>query len=199
MSERERRGTVERKTRETSIRVDLLLDGSGRAEIGTGIGFLDHMLELLTRHGMFDLTCRAQGDLHVDAHHTTEDVGICLGKALGEALGDKAGITRFADVRVPMEDSAADIALDISGRGQLTYNVTYPAPKVGEFDVELVQEFLHALCLNAGLTMHVDLVRGTNAHHIAESIFKGFARALRKAVEIDPRQSGQIPSTKGVL
>jgi imidazoleglycerol-phosphate dehydratase len=199
MSETERRAVVERKTRETTISVELLLDGEGVSEIATGVGFLDHMLDLLTRHGLFDLTCRASGDLRVDAHHTTEDVGIVLGQAFTKALGDKRGITRFADARVPMEDSLTCVAVDVSGRGLLNYNVEFTAQKVGEFDVELVGEFLHAFCLNAGLTMHVDLVRGANSHHIAESVFKGAARALRAAVAIDPRIAGEVPSTKGVL
>lgn len=199
MSENERRAVVERKTRETSIRIELSLDGTGLAEVSTGIGFLDHMLDLLARHGLFDLRCEASGDLEVDAHHTTEDLGITLGQAFAQALGDKRGITRFGDARVPMEDSLAAVALDVSGRGLLSYSVRFPAPKTGEFDVELVREFLHAFCLNAGVTMHVDLVRGSNTHHIAESIFKGTARALRTAVAIDPRTAGEIPSTKGVL
>lgn len=199
MSEKERRAVAERKTRETAIRIELTLDGTGASEIGTGIGFLDHMLDLLTRHALFDMRCEATGDLQVDAHHTTEDVGIVLGKAFAEALGDKRGITRFANARVPMEDSLASVALDVSGRGLLNYNAEFPAQKIGEFDVELVREFLHAFCLNAGITMHVDVVRGDNSHHIAESIFKGAARALRIAVTIDPRLAGQIPSTKGVL
>ncbi len=199
MSENERRAEVERKTRETAIRIALSLDGTGSAEISTGIGFLDHMLDLFARHGLFDLRCQASGDLEVDAHHTTEDVGIVLGQAFAEALGDKRGVTRFADARVPMEDSLAAVALDLSGRGLLNYNVQFPAAKVGEFDVELVREFLHAFCANAGVTLHVDLVRGSNTHHVAESIFKGTARALRAAVAIDPRTAGEIPSTKGVL
>lgn len=199
MSEKERRAVAERKTRETAIRIELTLDGTGASEIATGIGFLDHMLDLLTRHALFDLRCEATGDLRVDAHHTTEDVGIVLGKAFAEALGDKRGITRFANARVPMEDSLASVALDVSGRGLLNYNAEFPAQKIGEFDVELVREFLHAFCLNAGITMHVDVVRGDNSHHIAESIFKGAARALRIAVTIDPRLGGQVPSTKGVL
>ena len=199
MADDRRRAVVERKTRETSIRLELSLDGEGRAEIATGIGFLDHMLELLARHGLLDLKCKATGDLQVDAHHTTEDVGIVLGRAFAEALGEKRGIRRFADARVPMEGSLTAIAIDVSGRGLLSYNVQFPAAKVGEFDVELVQEFLQAFVLNAGITLHVDLVRGDNTHHIAESIFKGTARALREAVSIDPRASGQIPSTKGVL
>ncbi len=199
MSEQDRRAVVERETRETAIHAELALDGAGRAEVSTGVGFLDHMLELLTRHGLFDLACRASGDLEVDAHHTTEDVGIVLGKALAEALGEKRGIARFGQARVPMEESLVAVALDLSGRGLLSYNVRFPSQKVGEFDVELVGEFLHAFCLNGGVTMHVDLVRGDNSHHIAESAFKGVARALRQAVEIDPRQAGEVPSTKGVL
>ncbi len=199
MSQDERRAEAERKTRETAIRVELTLDGTGACESSSGIGFLDHMLDLLARHGMFDLRCEAGGDLQVDAHHTTEDIGIVLGSAFADALGDKRGITRFADARVPMEDSLTAVAVDVSGRGLLSYNVTFPAAKVGEFDVELVREFLHAFCLNAGITMHVDLIRGENTHHIAESIFKGAARALRAAVAVDPRLAGQVPSTKGVL
>jgi imidazoleglycerol-phosphate dehydratase len=199
MKQQQRRAVSERKTRETSISVDLTVDGTGLSEISTGIGFLDHMLDLLTRHALFDLRCQASGDLKVDAHHTTEDVGIVLGKAFAEALGDKRGITRFADARVPMEDSLVEVAVDVSGRGLLSYNVEFPSPRVGDFDVELVREFLHAFCLNAGVTMHVDLVRGNNSHHVAESVFKGAARALRTAVAVDPRAAGQVPSTKGVL
>ncbi len=199
MQPKPRRASAERKTQETAISVELFLDGAGRAEVATGIGFLDHMLDLLTRHALFDLRCQATGDLKVDSHHTTEDVGIVLGKALAEALGDKKGITRFADARVPMEDSLTEVAIDISGRGLLSYSVEFPTARVGDFDVELVREFLHAFCLNAGITMHVDLVRGTNSHHVAESVFKGAARALRTAVAIDPRAAGQVPSTKGVL
>jgi len=196
---KERIAQAERTTRETTISIELNLDGTGLCDICTGIGFLDHMLELMTRHGGFDLTCKATGDLHVDGHHTTEDVAIVLGKLFAEALGEKRGITRFASVRLPMEDSLAAVALDISGRGLLVYNVEFPTPRVGEFDVELVQEFLHAFCLNAAVTLHVDLVRGSNSHHIAEAIFKGAARALRAAVAIDPQNAGQIPSTKGML
>jgi imidazoleglycerol-phosphate dehydratase len=194
-----RRAAVERKTRETEIRIELGLDGSGRSEVSTGIGFLDHMLELWARHGLFDLECRAKGDLHVDAHHTAEDVGIVLGQAFGKALGEKRGIARFADARVPMEASLAAVAVDISGRGLLSYDVTFPAQKIGEFDVELVREFLHAFCMNAAITVHVEVPRGDNSHHIAEAVFKAFARALRAAVEPDPRQGSQVPSTKGVL
>jgi len=199
MTQTPRRAAVERKTRETAIRIELGLDGTGRSEVSTGIGFLDHMLELWARHGLFDLTCEASGDLHVDAHHTAEDVGIVLGQAFAEALGEKRGITRFADARVPMEESLAVVAVDISGRGLLSYDVTFPAQKIGEFDVELVGEFLHAFCMNAAVTMHVDVPCGNNSHHIAEAVFKATARALRAAVGIDPRQAGEVPSTKGVL
>jgi len=199
MRPQERQAVAERKTRETSVRIQLSLDGTGSSEVATGVAFLDHMLDLLTRHGLFDLRCQASGDLKVDAHHTTEDVGIVLGKAFAEALGDKRGISRFGDARVPMEESLAAVAVDVSGRGLLSYDVQFPSPKVGDFDVELVREFLHAFCLNAGVTMHVDMVRGNNSHHIAESIFKGAARALRAAVSMDPRAAGQVPSTKGVL
>jgi imidazoleglycerol-phosphate dehydratase len=199
MNDNAREAAQERTTRETSIRIELNLDGSGRTETDTGVGFLDHMLELLGRHGGFDLVVKATGDLQVDAHHTTEDVGIVLGQAFAEALADKRGIRRYADVRVPMEESLAAVAVDISGRGGLVYNASFPAPKVGEFDVELVQEFWHAFCTNAGVSMHVDLVRGQNTHHIAEAIFKGAARALRAAVSRDERFGDQIPSTKGAL
>jgi imidazoleglycerol-phosphate dehydratase len=157
------------------------------------------MLELLARHAMFDLSVQAGGDLEVDDHHTTEDVGIVLGRAFAEALGEKRGICRFADARVPMEESLAEVAVDLSGRGLLVFDVQFPSQKVGQFDVELVQEFLHAFCSNAGVTMHVDMVRGANSHHVAECIFKGAARALRQAVAIDPRRGGEVPSTKGVL
>jgi len=199
MSTKGRSAAAERTTRETSVHVELTLDGKGTSQVNTGVGFLDHMLDLLAKHGRFDLTCKAEGDLEVDAHHTTEDAGIVLGKAFAEALGDKRGIGRFADARVPMEDSLCALALDISGRGSLTYNARFPAQKVGEFDVELVEEFLRAFCANAGINMHVDVVRGTNTHHVAEAIFKALARALRTAVAIDPAQAGEVPSTKGTL
>ncbi|MFO8008680.1 MAG: imidazoleglycerol-phosphate dehydratase HisB, partial [Candidatus Brocadiia bacterium] len=193
------RASGERTTRETTITVELNLDGRGDCEVATGVGFLDHMLELLARHAAFDLACHAEGDLQVDAHHTTEDVGIVLGQTMSRALGDKKGITRFADARVPMEDSLCALALDVSGRGHLCFSAEFPAHKVGQFDVELVEEFLRAFCANAGLNMHVDVVRGTNTHHVAEAIFKALARALREAVRIDPRLADRVPSTKGVL
>ncbi len=199
MAKNERRASAERTTRETTISVEMNLDGRGDCEAATGVGFLDHMLELLARHAAFDLACRAEGDLQVDAHHTTEDVGIVLGQTLAGALGEKKGITRFADARVPMEDSLCAVALDVSGRGNLCFNAQFPAHKVGEFDVELVEEFLRAFCANAGLNLHVDVIRGTNTHHVAEAIFKALARALREAVRIDPRLADRVPSTKGVL
>jgi imidazoleglycerol-phosphate dehydratase len=199
MGEQTRRATAKRETRETSISVEIDLDGTGRAHVSTGVGFLDHMLDLLAKHSGIDLTCRAEGDLEVDSHHTTEDVGIVLGQALEEALGEKKGISRFADARVPMEESLCAVALDLSGRGSLSFNVAFPSQKVGQFDVELVEEFLNAFCVNGGINMHVDLVRGGNSHHVAESVFKGVARALRQAVRVDPGLAGDVPSTKGVL
>ncbi len=199
MADQTRRATVGRTTAETSITAELDLDGTGESEVATGVGFLDHMLDLLTRHAGFDLTCRAEGDLEVDAHHTTEDAGIVLGQALAEALGEKRGIRRFGDARVPMEDSLCAVGLDLSGRGSLHFEVEFPSQKVGEFDVELVEEFLRAFCAHGGINAHMDVLRGTNSHHVAEAIFKGTARALRRAVSIDPRASGEVPSTKGVL
>lgn len=199
MADRTRRATAERETRETCITVEVDLDGTGRSEVSTGVGFLDHMLDLLARHSAMDIVCRAEGDLEVDAHHTTEDVAIVLGGAFREALGEKKGISRFAGARVPMEESLCAVALDLSGRGSLHYNVTFPSQKVGQFDVELVEEFLNAFCVNGGVNMHVDLVRGGNSHHVAECIFKATARALRQAVQVDPRRADDVPSTKGVL
>jgi len=199
MSEERRSAEMERTTRETSVRMALTLDGTGKAKIETGIGFLDHMLELLARHGGFDLVVQATGDLHVDFHHTTEDVGIVLGQALKEALGRKEGIRRFAEARVPMQESLANVAVDLSGRPLLSFNAAFPTAKIGDFDSELVAEFLQAFVNNAGITLHVDLVRGGNSHHIAEAIFKALARALREAVAIEPGSPGQVPSTKGTL
>lgn len=199
MDETAREASKSRTTSETSVEIRLNLDGSGTGETDTGVGFLDHMLELLGRHGGFDLEVKATGDLHVDAHHTVEDVGIVLGQVFAEALGEKRGIARYANVRLPMEESLVAVAVDISGRGGLVYDAEFPASRVGEFDLELVQEFWHSFCTNAGVSMHVDLVRGQNAHHIAEAIFKGVARALRAAVARDERLGDQIPSTKGTL
>lgn len=193
-----RQAQVERKTAETDIRLKLDLDGAGQAQIRTGVGFFDHMLTLMTAHGLLDLTITAEGDRHIDDHHTVEDVGIVLGQALAQALGDKAGIRRYGHAVVPMDETLAMVALDCSGRGLLACNVEFRRDKIGTFDTELVREFLRALAHNAGITLHVRLLAGYNAHHIAEAIFKGLGQALRHAVEYDPRREG-IPSTKGTL
>ena len=195
---RERRAEVSRQTKETQIELALNLDGAGRAEIDSPAGFLNHMLTLLARHAAVDLTVKAAGDTEVDLHHTVEDTGICLGQALEEALGEKAGIARFASVAVPMDEALAEVSLDLSGRPFLVYNVTFPGERVGEFETELVEEFLQAFVNHARATLHVSVPCGTNDHHIAEAIFKGVARALKAAVARDPRGGG-IPSTKGVL
>jgi len=193
-----RAATESRKTKETDVSVSLDLDGQGRTSPATGIGFLDHMLDLLGKHAGFDLDVRATGDTHVDAHHTVEDVGICLGKALAAALGAKRGIRRFGFASVPMDEALADVGLDISGRPFLVFNATFPTEKTGGFDAQLVEEFLRALAVNAGLTLHVRVPYGRDTHHVAEAIFKALARALREAVSLDPRV-GDVPSTKGVL
>jgi imidazoleglycerol-phosphate dehydratase len=194
-----RTAVVERRTTETSVKVELTLDGSGTYDVSTGIGFLDHMLEQLARHSLVDLTVRAEGDLHVDAHHTTEDVGIALGQAVKQALGDMAGITRYASIHMPMDETLSRVVIDISGRPVLVFNVAFPRDKVGQFDTELVREWFNAFAMNAGVTLHVETLYGENSHHIAESCFKGLARALRAAVAIDPRAAGEVPSTKGQL
>lgn len=194
-----RQAKISRKTKETEIEIDLNLDGSGQADISTGIGFLDHMLEQIARHGMVDLRIRAKGDLHIDMHHTTEDTGIGLGQAFRKALGDMAGITRYADVLLPMDETLTRVALDFSGRPFLVFRSTFSQPKIGEFDTELVREFFQGFASHALLTLHVETLYGLNNHHIAESCFKGLARALRKAIAIDPAQAGRIPSTKGSL
>jgi imidazoleglycerol-phosphate dehydratase len=194
-----RKASVKRTTKETDIDVAVDLDGSGISSVATGIGFLDHMLDLLARHSRVDLTVKATGDLHVDQHHTTEDVGIALGQAVKQALGDMKGITRYADVHLPMDETLTRIALDISGRPFLVFQVEFVRAKVGDFDTALVQEWFQAFAMNAGLTLHVTTLYGGNDHHIAESCFKGLARALRSAVAIDARASGEIPSTKGTL
>jgi imidazoleglycerol-phosphate dehydratase len=188
-----------RETSETRIDLALSLDGSGRAEIDTGIGFLDHMLTALARHALFDLDLRAEGDLHIDDHHTTEDVGIVLGRAVAEALGEKRGITRFGHALVPMDEALVEAAIDISGRGFLAWEVAFERPKVGSMDTELFEEFFRAFATNAGLTLHVAQRAGHNTHHVAEASFKAVARALRMAVAADPRAEGVIPSTKGAL
>jgi imidazoleglycerol-phosphate dehydratase len=194
-----RTATLSRQTSETDITLTVNLDGSGRADIATGIGFLDHMLTALTRHGLFDLTVRAEGDLHIDFHHTTEDVGIVLGRAIAQALGDKRGITRFGQALVPMDEALAEVAIDISGRPFLAWDVTFAQPKIGEMDTELFEEFFRALAFNALLTLHVTRRVGHNAHHVAEACFKATARALRMAVTRDPRIGNAVPSTKGAL
>jgi imidazoleglycerol-phosphate dehydratase len=194
-----RTAAVKRATKETDIQVTVNLDGSGRSEIATGIGFLDHMLDLLARHGRIDIAIEAKGDLHIDQHHTTEDVGIALGQAVKQALGDMKGITRYADVHLPMDEALTRVAIDISGRPFLVFKVGFTRDKVGTFDTELVNEWFQAFAMNAGVTLHVETLYGANDHHIAESCFKGLARALRAAIAIDPRAKDEIPSTKGAL
>jgi len=194
-----RKGLIKRTTKETAIEVELDLDGRGTADISTGIGFLDHMLELLARHARMDLTVKAKGDLHIDHHHTTEDVGIALGQALRQALGEMRGITRFADVHMPMDETLMRVALDISGRPLLVFNAEFTRDKVGSFDTELVEEWFRAFAVNSGLTVHVTTLYGSNDHHIAESCFKGLARALRAATAFDAHALDEIPSTKGSL
>lgn len=194
-----RTGKISRATKETEVTVSVNLDGTGRAEVSTGIGFLDHMLDLLSRHSRIDITVKAKGDLHVDHHHTTEDVGIVLGQAVKQALGDLRGITRYADVHIPMDEALSRVAIDISGRPVLVFRVQFPRDKIGEFDVDLVREFFHAFASNAGVTLHVETFYGENSHHVAESCFKGLARALRAAVAIDAATKGEVPSTKGSL
>ena len=194
-----RKGQVARKTKETDIAVEVAIDGSGRSEIATGIGFLDHMLDLLARHSRMDLTVKAKGDLHIDDHHTTEDVGIALGQAVKQALGDMKGITRYADVHLPMDETLTRVALDVSGRPFLVFKVKFGRDKIGTFDTELVNEWFQAFAMNAGITLHVETLYGSNDHHISESCFKGLARALRTAFAIDPKAADEIPSTKGSL
>jgi imidazoleglycerol-phosphate dehydratase len=194
-----RTASLTRTTSETDISLSLSLDGSGRADIATGIGFLDHMLTALARHGLFDLTVRAKGDLHIDFHHTTEDVGIVLGQAFAKALGDKRGIRRFGHALIPMDETLAEAAIDISGRPFLAWDVTFERPKIGEMDTELFEEFFRALAMNALITLHVTRRAGRNAHHVAEACFKATARALRMATEFDPRAGDAVPSTKGAL
>ena len=193
-----RTATLERKTNETSISVTLDLDGAGRSDCQTGIGFFDHMLDQLARHSMIDITVRATGDLQIDDHHTVEDTGIALGQALTHALGDKAGIGRYGSCLLPMDDALVRAALDLS-RPCLVWNVAMPTAKIGSFDTELVREFFHAFAMQGNITLHIDQLHGINSHHIAEATFKAVARALRQAVEPDPRRDGAVPSTKGAL
>ncbi|HJN21247.1 MAG TPA: imidazoleglycerol-phosphate dehydratase HisB [Alphaproteobacteria bacterium] len=194
-----RKATLERATRETKVQVTLDLDGSGRYEVATGIGFLDHMLEQLSRHSLIDLEVKAEGDLHTDQHHTTEDTGIVIGAAVAEALGARVGIRRWGEAMVPMDETLTRVAIDLSQRPYLVWRVVLPRPKVGEVDTELFKEWFQAFAQAAGVTLHVENLYGENSHHIAESCFKGLARALRAAVEIDERAAATVPSTKGVL
>jgi imidazoleglycerol-phosphate dehydratase len=193
-----RSAEVQRNTLETKIRVKLDLDGSGKSKLATGVGFFDHMLDQIARHGMIDLEIEAQGDLHIDAHHTVEDVGITLGQALAKAIGDKKGVRRYGHAYVPLDEALSRVVVDLSGRPGLMFEVPFVRGSIGEFDVDLVREFFQGLVNHAAMTVHVDALRGDNAHHQAETVFKAFGRALRMAVEADPRASG-IPSTKGSL
>ena len=194
-----RQGSITRKTSETSISVTVNLDGSGKADIATKIGFFDHMLDLLARHSLMDLTVRCDGDIHIDDHHSVEDTGIALGQAILQALGDKKGIARYACVHLPMDEALTRVAVDVSGRPFLVFKTSFATPKIGTFDTELVREFFQAFAINAGLTLHVETLYGDNAHHIAESCFKGLARCLREALAQDAREQGRVPSTKGSL
>ena len=194
-----RRATVERKTNETAIRVEVDLDGTGQAEISTGVGFFDHMLDQIARHALFDLKIEAKGDLHIDDHHTVEDTGIALGQAIREALGDKRGVVRYADCHLAMDEALTRVALDFSGRPFLVFRTQFTTGKIGTFDTQLVREFFQALAIQSAMTLHIETLYGLNDHHIAESCFKGVARALRQAVSIDERTRDRIPSTKGSL
>lgn len=194
-----RKGAVKRTTKETDIDVSVDLDGTGISKVETGIGFLDHMLDLLARHSRMDINVKAKGDLHIDYHHTAEDVGIALGQAVKQALGDLKGITRYADVHLPMDEALTRVAIDVSGRPMLVFKVNFVRDKIGTFDTELVNEWFQAFAMNAGITLHVETLYGSNDHHISESCFKALARALRAAFAIDPRAANEIPSTKGSL
>lgn len=194
-----RKAKIERKTKETEITAEVNLDGTGAYDVATGVGFLDHMLEQLARHSLIDITLKAKGDLHIDFHHTAEDSGIVLGQAFAKALGDKSGIARYADVHLPMDETMTRVAVDVSGRPYLIWDVKFSRDKVGEMDTELFREWFQAFAQNAGITLHIANLYGENNHHIAETCYKGLARALRKAVELDPRQAGRVPSTKGSL
>lgn len=194
-----RTGSITRKTHETDIQVEVNLDGTGAFDVSTGIGFLDHMIEQFSRHSLIDITCRIAGDLHVDQHHTTEDSAIAIGQALNQALGDKAGIGRYGQVYSPMDEALARVALDISGRPWLVWKAEFTQPRLGEMDTELFEHWFQSIAQAVGITLHIECLYGQNNHHIIEGIFKGFARAMRQAVELDPRKGGAIPSTKGVL
>ena len=194
-----RQATIKRKTKETEIAVSVTLDGTGQAKIATGVGFFDHMVEQIARHSLIDIDIKAKGDLHIDQHHTEEDVGIALGAAVSKALGERRGITRYADTHLAMDETLTRVALDISGRAFLVFRTTFSNARIGDFDTELVREFFQAFAMNAGVTLHVETLYGDNNHHIAESCFKGLARALGAAIAIDPRQKDSVPSTKGSL
>ena len=194
-----RTATVHRTTKETQIEATVALDGTGVFDIATGVGFLDHMLEQLSRHSLIDITLKAKGDLHIDAHHTTEDCGIVLGQALAKALGDRRGITRYSDCHLAMDDTLTRAAIDVSGRPFLVWDVAFPTDKVGDIDTELFREWFQAFTFNAGITLHIATLYGVNSHHIAETCYKALARSLRSAISIDPRQSDRVPSTKGSL
>jgi imidazoleglycerol-phosphate dehydratase len=194
-----RTATIERNTKETEIFVELNLDGTGQFDVSTGIGFLDHMVEQFSRHSLIDLKMKIKGDLHVDQHHTTEDSAIALGQAINQALGDKAGIVRYGSAYSPMDETLARVALDISGRPYLVWKAGFSQEKLGEWDTELIEHWFHSVAQTCGLTLHVELLYGSNNHHICEAIYKGFARAMRAAVEVDPRKRVAIPSTKGQL
>lgn len=194
-----RRATVERRTAETQITVGVNLDGSGQADLATGIGFFDHMLDQIARHGLIDLTVRAKGDLHIDGHHTVEDVGITLGQAVHQAVGDKKGIRRFGYAYVPLDEALSRVVIDFSGRPGLVMDVPFTSGMIGTFDSQLMHEFFQGFVNHAFVTLHIDNLRGSNAHHQAETVFKAFARAMRQALELDPRSGGKVPSTKGSL
>jgi imidazoleglycerol-phosphate dehydratase len=194
-----RTGQVSRKTNETAVTVSVNIDGTGASKITTGVGFFDHMLDQLSRHSLIDMDIKADGDLHVDDHHTVEDTGIAIGQAIAKALGDRRGITRYASIDLAMDETMTRAAVDVSGRPFLVWNVSFTSPKIGTFDTELVREFFQALAQHAGITLHVQNIYGANNHHIAETCFKSVARVLRTATEIDPRQAGRVPSTKGTL
>ena len=194
-----RTGSVSRKTNETSVSVSVNIDGTGTSKISTGVGFFDHMLEQLSRHSLIDMEIESKGDLHVDDHHCVEDTGIAIGLAIAKALGDRRGITRYASLDLAMDETMTRAAIDVSGRPFLVWKVAFTSPKIGTFDTELVREFFQALAMNAGVTLHIQNIYGANNHHISETCFKAVARVLRTATEIDPRQAGRIPSTKGTL
>jgi imidazoleglycerol-phosphate dehydratase len=195
----ERTARINRKTQETDIAVEVNLDGTGAYEVSTGIGFLDHMIEQFSRHSLIDISCKIVGDLHVDQHHTTEDSAIAIGEAISQALGNKAGIGRYGNAYSPMDETLARVALDISGRPYLVWKAAFSQPRLGEMDTELFEHWFHSIAHAVGITLHIELLYGQNNHHIVEAIYKGFARAMRQAVELDPRKGGAIPSTKGLL